>query len=133
MSHKTSVLFALGLFGCAPQIADRFSPFVVEVTDQIALQNDIQTCHEYAKAYLSGKSTLDASQIAQEGATKGFSDLGYSAVSPFAPALGALGGASGEIVSELGLDSAEAKKIITVCLHDKGQQSNSYHIYDPHL
>ena len=69
--------------------------------------------------------------MAQEGATKGFNDLGYSAISPLAPALGALGGASGEALSELGLDSRDAKKIITVCLHDKGQTNNLYHVYDP--
>ena len=128
---RTVILISLGLLGCATQIASKFTPNVVEIKDQVAFNNDLNTCRQYALDFLSGKSSLDASQMAQEGATKGLNDLGYSAISPLAPALGALGGASGEALSELGLDSRDAKKIITVCLHDKGQTNNLYHVYDP--
>lgn len=130
---KSILLLTLGLVGCAPQIADRFTPFTVEVTDQKAFESDLKTCRDYAKVYLSERDSVNPSQVAQKGATEAFSNFGYTAVSPYAPALGALGGASGEALSELGLNSEEAKKIISVCLHDKGQLSNSYHIYDPHL
>lgn len=133
MSRKTSLFLLLGLIGCAPQIVGNFTPYAVEVSNSDVFKSDLQICRKYAKDYLSGKDSLDASQIAQEGATAGFNDLGYSAISPIAPALGALGGASGEVLNQLGLNSSDGKKIVTVCLHDKGQMNNSYHIYDPHL
>lgn len=121
------------LSGCASQTAQTFQPFVVEVKDDSIYKADLSQCRLYAMEYLNGRQALDASQIVREGATAGLSDLGYSILSPAAPALGALGGASGEAVSELGLSSAETKRIIVNCLYAKGNDSKAYLVLDPHL
>lgn len=121
------------LSGCASQTVKDFTPFTVEIKNDQVYQNDLSLCRSYAKAYLDGRAGLDASQIAREGATAGLSNLGYSVLSPAAPALSALGGASGEAVSELGLSSVEAKRIIVNCLYAKGTDSKAYLVLDPHL
>lgn len=128
---KRVLFLTFSLFGCASQIASNFTPYIVEVKSQAALYQDLDICRRYAIDYLSGRSVINPSQVTQKGATEAFSNFGYTVISPLAPALGALGGASGEALSELGLNSEEAKKIITICLHDKGQRSDNYHVYDP--
>lgn len=90
------------------------------------------TCRSYAKDYLSGRGSIDVSQVAQEGLQGGLKQAPTAVLTPYAPALGALGNASTEIVSELGLDSQETRKIIAWCMHDKGLQ-NGYSVFDPNL
>lgn len=130
--YKILTLTALVvLAGCAKETAANFTPFTVEIVSKQALAQDLDICRRYAGDYLSGRSSIDASQVAQEGARAGLGSLGYLPLAATAPALGALGGASGEALSELGLDSQEAKKVVTICLHDKGQKTDMYHVYDP--
>lgn len=129
--RKVSLLLIITLSGCASQTVSTFIPFTVEVRSQQALSQDLDICRRYAQDYLSGRSSINPSQVAQEGLRAGMGSLGYLPLAPTAPALGALGGASSETLSELGLDSQEGKKIVSICLHDKGQKSDQYHVYDP--
>lgn len=131
---RALIILCLLLTGCATKVAQTFTPFAVEIQGPVGqkhLSQDMKLCQGYAYDYLHSKPPLDVSQIASGAVTGGLSDLGYLGISPVAPALGGLGGASGETLSELGFDTKEAKKVITICLHDKGVQSNYYHIYDP--
>jgi hypothetical protein len=121
------------LLGCASQQVSVFTPFTPVINNHEAFDNDLIICRGYSQEYLSGRASVEPSQVLQEGVRAGFGDLGYSAISPTAPALGALGGASGEIISELGLNSLEAKKIVSWCMHDRGQILNNYSVYDPNL
>lgn len=113
--------------------ATEFVPYTVELKSGDTFREDLSACRGYALEYLIKKGGLDASQIAQEAATEGSSKLGYVVLSPFAPALGALGAASAETLSQLGLDSKEAKKIIATCMHDKGLKHGMYLTLDPNL
>lgn len=130
LSYKILPILVL-LGGCAVQQTESFEPYAVEITDQKAYSNDLWHCREYALNYLNKRSSVSPSQVAQEGLRTGMSDLGYSAISPTAPALGALGGASSEVLSELGLNSVDARRIISKCMTLKGQKSNNYLSIDP--
>lgn len=132
MSHIKLIIPALIILsGCASQTAANFTPFTVEIKSQQALSQDLNICRRYAQDYLTSRPGLDASQIAQESLTGGLKQLPSIPLSPLTPALGAAGSGSTEVISELGLSGPEAKKVITICLHDKGQKSDLYHVYDP--
>lgn len=123
------------LTGCASQTIETFQPFSPkeEMKDNKAYQADLITCQLEAKEYLSGRSGLDGNQIASEALQKGFSNLGTGIASPTVPGVYALGGASSEALSELGLSAQDVKKVLAWCLHDHGVASGAYHIYDPNL
>ena len=134
---KLKKLVAFLLFfpaaACATKITSEFVPYTPELNQPSVFTEDLGLCRKYALDYLSTKGNINPSQIAQEGLREGSSKMGYIALSPWAPALGALGAASAETLSQLGLDSKEAKKIISVCMHDKGQKSGAYSVFDPNL
>ena len=134
MSGKVLLLLlSVLLSGCANRIAQEFVPYTVELKSADTFREDLGACRGYALHYLIKKGGLDVSQIAQEAATEGSSKLGYMVLSPFAPALGALGAASAETLTQLGLNSQEAKKIIATCMHDKGLKHGMYLTLDPNL
>jgi len=134
MISKIIPLLSLVLIsGCASKMAQEFVPYTVELKSADTFREDLGACRGYALHYLIKKGGLDVSQIAQEAATEGSSKLGYMVLSPFAPALGALGAASAETLTQLGLNSQEAKKIISLCMHDKGLKHGMYHTLDPNL
>lgn len=128
-----ALAFSAALLGCASKITSEFVPYTVELKSGDTFREDLGACRGYALHYLIKKGGLDVSQIAQEAATEGSSKLGYMVLSPFAPALGALGAASAETLTQLGLNSQEAKKIIATCMHDKGLKHGMYHTLDPNL
>lgn len=119
--------------GCVQSEVEGFTPYTPEIRELSTFYSDLSTCRLHALRYLNEKGNINPSQIAQEGAREGSSKLGYIALSPWAPVLGALGAASAETLSQLGLDSKDSKKIIAVCMHDKGVHHNLYSVYDPNL
>lgn len=129
----SALIFLLILGGCATETASQFVPYTVEIKKEATFKNDLVLCRSYALNYLKERDYLNGSEIVREGATAGLGNLATSVVSPTATALAALGGASGEALSELGLNGLEAKKIIANCLHDKGLRSGDYLTLDPNL
>lgn len=130
LSAKYLVLLVF-LGGCAERITSGYTPYTVEIKDQALFNNDLQACRNYALQYLRDQGGLKPSEMAQEGATEGLNKMGYVVVSPLAPVLGALGGASGEAMTQLGLNSVKGKKIVASCMKSKGDKSGNYLTIDP--
>jgi hypothetical protein len=131
-------LWGLTLFllaGCAAQSVQTFTPFVpkAEMKSQATFDVDLAACRAYALEYLSGKSDLDPVSVASATAQGALSNLAEIAVSPVATGLSGVGSGSSEITSELGLNSNEGKKVVAVCLHDRGERSGAYHVMAPEL
>jgi hypothetical protein len=129
----TTILSFLLLSGCATKVATSFVPYAVEVQDRQVYNADLDKCHTYALDYLTKKNSLDVSEVASAGARSALGNVASIAVSPAAVGLSGLGGSSSEALSEFGLNSEQAKKIIAWCMHDKGAASGKYVIYDPNL
>lgn len=131
----TTLTIILGLFtsGCATQTAQTFQPFVAEVKDQQALSNDLSVCQTIALDYLGTIQGVDPQKLTSEGLQSTLNGASYFAIHPLAPLFAGAGGVGGEALKEFGLNSTDAKKVISLCLHDKGQKSDKYHVYDPNL
>lgn len=125
------ILLSILLSGCATEVARTYIPYTPEILNKEAYEADLKLCQDYALKYLKGKEGISGPQIAASGLQAGLGDLGYMVVSPIAPALGGAGGASGEAIRELGLNTQEVKHILAQCLHDKGFKSGAYSTYDP--
>jgi len=117
--------------GCSKAAVEGFTPYTPEIRDKELFIKDLGVCRGHALNYLLINNNLDVSEIASSGATKAVSNAGTGIVNPLIPGLYGLGGASGELLRQLGLDSQDAKKIITICMHDKGLQSKEYSVFDP--
>lgn len=129
---KYLILSLLLLAGCTTEQVIKFEPYApkAEIKSQFAYVVDLADCRNYALDYLNNKSSLDPLSVAGSAAQGSLSNLTTSVAT-----VGLSGGgyAASEALSELGLNSNAGKKIVAICMHDKGQASGMYHIYDPIL
>lgn len=130
--YKLLTLTPLLLFlGCSG--VSNYTPYTVGILDAQGYAKDLKLCRQYGQEYLQGKSSVDPIQVASEGAQGALSGLGYLPISPFSPALSGLGKGSSEGLSELGVTTSDAKKVIALCMADHARTSGNYKIYDPIL
>lgn len=129
---KYLILSLLVLTGCATEQVSKFEPYApkAEIKSQFAYVVDLANCRNYALDYLNNKSSLDPLSVAGSAAQGSLSNLTTSITT-----VGVSGGgyAVSEALNELGLNSDTGKKVVAICMHDKGQASGMYHIYDPIL
>lgn len=106
-----------------------WQPYVREVTDRDRYAADADLCRQYALDYKPGLSLEAVGSGAMRGAA---ANAAGGALEPLVPAVGALGGATGEVISGLDLLSADAKKVFVICLRSKTEKDGSALVLDPH-
>lgn len=125
---RAAAVLALFVAGCSS--IGSYQPYIVEVTDPMALAWNKEVCAKYAQDYPRRFSPI---AIASAGAKGALTNLPQAAVSPLATGLGGIGNASGEAVSELGLSNTAQVKIYLICLKAKCEQSRGCLVLDPNL
>ena len=136
MTVLKSLLASLSLLlvaGCTTETINSFQPFAVDLHSPFAYVADLQVCRTAALRYNDTQTAFDPLGVASSGVRAGLGNLASAAVSPVAPVISTVGGSSSEVIAQFGLDTQTVKKIITWCMHDKGQASGAYHIFDPNL
>ena len=138
MSKLLFTLSFLLLTGCATTEVKEFTPFVPSVqlknsSTLVTFYNTLQECRADAVEYLDGKTSISPVDVSKKGLQQGLSNLGTGVVNPVIPGLYSLGGASGEVLDELGLNSVSGKKIVAWCMKDHGDQTKLWTVYDLNL
>lgn len=129
---KLLILTSL-LLGACTNIVSNYVPYTVEITDIDVFNSDLEKCKDYAINYMNSKDAINTSDVLAAGSQAALSNAATAIVSPAAVGISGLGGASSEALSELGVLSNDGKRIVSLCLRTKGQQSKSYLVLDPIL
>jgi hypothetical protein len=127
MNRVLPLLFLI-LAGCAG--VQSYTPLVVDVTDQAALDRDTLSCRKVALAW---SAPFDLGGIGSAGVEGVAKNAAGAALNIWTPVLGGLGGAGSEALQDLGLSNDAQIRIFLHCLDHKGQQSHSYNVIDPNL
>lgn len=124
---KPAALFAaIFLSGCA-SVAD-YRPYVVDVVDPATLARDERECLAAAEAY---SAPLSIGAIANGAAQGASNNASGAALNPLVPVLGAAGGATSVLLSEIGLLNNDQRRVFLLCLSHRGERSRAYDVIDP--
>jgi hypothetical protein len=116
------------LMGCS-SVGD-YQPYIVDVTDPVALSRDKAECLGFAKAY---KYPWDLTALANKTVQGATSNAAEAVINPLIPAAGAAGAAGTSILQSLGLNSQAQVRIYLLCLSHRGTKSGLYNVVDPNL
>ena len=118
---------ALGLASCATNPSQP-APYVIDITDQSALDQDKIDCEGAALGY---KAPLSATQIGASAAKGAANNAAGAAVNPLVPVLGAAGAATSTTLDELGVLNTKQRRVYLLCLAHRGAKSGAYNVIDP--
>jgi hypothetical protein len=125
---RLTLIAVLFLAGCT-SVAD-YRPYVQDVVDQIRLAADEKDCLVHAQAYSTPLALGSVGEALFKGAA---SNAAEGVINPLVPAAGGVGGASVALLNSLGVMSGDQRKVFLICLHDRGEHSQTYHVMDPNL
>lgn len=111
---------------CVP--IEGYHPYVGDIENQAILDKDEADCASYAKAY---STPLDVDAISSAAVQGGARNASGAALNALVPVLGAAGGASSELLSEVGLLNDDKRKVFLRCLDHRGVKSGAYNVMDP--
>lgn len=116
------------LSGCG--FASGYTPYIQDITDQTVLARDEVACRDYALAY---HTPVDLNSILTGAAQGGARNVASAAINPIIPVLGAAGGATSEILSQLGVLNNDQLRVFLRCLEHRGERSRAYSVMDPNF
>lgn len=128
---KLSAPLALAAFLAGCGSVATYQPYVGDVDPNggaAALTADEASCLKPALAYVH---PLDPGEIASAAAQGGARNASGAALNPLVPVLGAAGGATSELFSELGILNDDQRKVFLRCLDHRGERSGKYSVMDP--
>lgn len=105
-----------------------WEPYAVEVRAPAIYAADVAACRAYALAKPGGVSVT---RIGEKAGVAGSQSLSGAAVNPLVPALGALGGATGEALEELGFTDVTQRRTFVKCLDKKTLADGSALVLEP--
>lgn len=121
------------LSGCVSPVED-YAPDVIDITDPAKLAADEIFCRAHALAYKPPFNLQSIGLAAGQGASQNATAAAVSpATAPLVLGAGAAGGASGQLLSLVGLRGPEQIKIFVRCLEARGRKSGAYTVTDPNL
>lgn len=123
-----AVALAFILSGCG--FASGYQPYIQDITDHAALAEDEIACRDYALAY---HTPIDLNSILTSAAQGGARNASGAALNPLVPILGAAGGATSEVLSQLGVLNNDQLRVFLRCLEHRGERSHAYNVMDPNF
>jgi len=132
--RRAAVVFtatAALLGGCADIFPSSVSyvPLTARVDDPVQYQKDLDECHLIADGYRAGVNKGNLAQGAFSGAAN---NVAGTAISPFVPVLGAVGGAASSLVSGFGITRQDSITILVRCVLEETRRDHSAVVVDPH-
>lgn len=116
------------LSGCG--FAAGYQPYVQDIIDPAALASDELACRDYALAY---QTPLNLNSILTGAAQGGTKNVASAAINPIIPVLGAVGGGTSELLSQLGVLNDDQRRVFLRCLEHRGERSRAYNVMDPNF
>lgn len=122
--RKFLAVLPMLLCGCV----EHFDPVPIEITDPVQYAVDVKVCQAAAAAY---KPKPDLASIAA-GTVNGAADnASGAAVNPAVPLLGAAGGATHALVTNLNILGHASANVARHCLEEKAHRDRSAIIANP--
>ena len=130
MASRVAILWASLLFLLGCSTLDGYQPFVADVSQPSVLLADESHCLRIAQSYSAPLSIGTIGTAAVEGAGN---NLAGAALNPLVPVLGAAGGASSALFTDLDLLSTGQRRVFLRCLDKRSELTHAYVVLDPNL
>jgi hypothetical protein len=111
-------------------MAPDLAVYVPKINQPEVFTRDLDECRGYALDP-KAKTGLDAGKLTEKGLEGGASNASGAALKLLVPALGALGGLTTEMLSELGISTGRPKAIFVKCLDILTRDDHSALVLEP--